>query len=63
MVADMSKITHSHHDAILGAQLETAAVYTALHQQVRQNKIDLLFPSLLCNQNVKDNKLFFKPSD
>ncbi len=34
LVADMSRITHSHPDAILGAQLECAAVHAALHLKV-----------------------------
>ena len=37
LVADVSKITHSHQDAIIGAQLECAAVHTALHQKVINN--------------------------
>ena len=35
IVSEISKITHSHQDAIIGAQLECAAVHTALHQKVR----------------------------
>ena len=37
LVADISKITHSHQDAIIGAQLQCAAVHTALHQKVTNN--------------------------
>ena len=33
-MADVSKVTHSHQDAVVGAQLQCAAVHLALHDQV-----------------------------